>query len=99
MATICWASTSRRLRGVCVGSTSPRSMPRDGRRLDHVLAVGGKDAPLAGLAHQVAGAAHALQALGHRLGRLELHDQVDRADVDAQFQRRGADQGRQLARP
>ena len=86
---------ARRVRRLDLAAQHPAG---DGRRLDHVLAVGGEDAPHAGLSHQVAGAAHALQALGHRLGRLELHDQVHRADVDAQFQGRGADQGRQLAR-
>jgi hypothetical protein len=46
----------------------------------------------------MAGAPDALQTLRHRLGRLQLHDQVDRADVDAQFQRRSADQRRQRPR-
>ena len=66
--------------------------------LHHILPVGGEDAPAGGLAHQVAGAPDPLQALGHRLGRLELHHQIHRADVDAQLQRRGAHQRRQVAR-
>ena len=68
------------------------------RRLHDVLAMRGEDAPAAGLADEMAGAAHALQALRHRLGRLQLHDEIDRADVDAQFQRRRADERRQRAR-
>ncbi len=71
---------------------------RDGGGLDHVLAVRGVETPLAGLAHQVARAPHALQALGHRFGGLDLDDQVDRADVNAQLERGGAHQGRQLPR-
>ena len=67
-------------------------------RLHDVLAVRGEDAPAAGLPDEMAGAAHALQALRHRLGRLQLHDEVDRADVDAEFQRRGADECGQRAR-
>ena len=59
--------------------------------------MGGEKAPVAGLAHQVAGAADPLQAAGYALGRLELDHQVDVADVDAQLQRRGAHQRRQAA--
>jgi hypothetical protein len=45
----------------------------------------------------VAGAADALQAAGHGLRRLDLEDQVDRAHVDAELQRRRRHQARQLA--
>ena len=45
----------------------------------------------------VARAADALQQRGDRARRTELADQVDVADVDAQFQRRGRDQHLQFA--
>ena len=38
-------------------------------------------------AHLMAGATHALQPTGDRAGRLDLDDQVDRAHVDAEFER------------
>ena len=53
--------------------------------------------PTAGLSHQVPRTPHPLQAAGHAARRLQLHHQVHRADVNAQFQRAGADQRRQLA--
>jgi hypothetical protein len=45
----------------------------------------------------VAGAADALQAAAHGLRRLDLQHEVDRAHVDAQLERRGGDEARQLA--
>jgi len=57
-----------------------------GRGLNQVLLVGGIDTSLAGLADQVTRAAHALQALGDTARRLQLHHQVDRTDIDAQFE-------------
>ena len=71
--------------------------PGNSRRFEEVLAVGGEKAADAGLADQVAGAPHPLQAPCHAFGRLELYDQVHRADVDAQLQRGGTDKGRQPA--
>ena len=44
----------------------------------------------------MAGAADPLQAAGHRLRRLDLDHQVDGPHVDAQLQRGGGDQARQL---
>ena len=78
MATICWASTSSGWRGTRVCSISPSRMrpattavsSRSPRNL-------GKKRPSDGVAHLVAGAADPLQAGGDRLGRLDLHDQVD----------------------
>ena len=49
-------------------------------------------------ADPVARAADALQRDRDRARRAELHDEVDRADVDAEFERRGRDDGAQLAR-
>jgi hypothetical protein len=45
----------------------------------------------------VAGAADALQPGGDRLGRLDLEHEVDGAHVDAELERRGGDEARQLA--
>ena len=45
----------------------------------------------------MAGAADALQERGDRARRAELADQIDIADVDAQFQRCGRDQHAQFA--
>ncbi len=57
------------------------------RGLEQVAAVLGDEAAERGHVHLVAGAADALQAGGDRLGRLHLHDQVDRAHVDAELER------------
>ena len=57
------------------------------RALQEVGAELGEDPALGRVAHVVAGAADALQARGHRLGRLDLQHQVHRAHVDAQLQR------------
>jgi hypothetical protein len=46
----------------------------------------------------VAGAADALQAAGDGLGGLDLQDEVHGAHVDAELERRGGHQARQLAR-
>ena len=72
--------------------------PRHDGALQQVRAELGEDAPARDLPHAVAGAADALQASGHRLGRLHLHDEVHRAHVDAQLERRGRDQTGQRAR-
>ncbi len=69
----------------------------DHRALEQVGAELGEDAALARVAHRVPGAPDALQAPGDRLGRLDLQDEVDRAHVDPELQRRGGDQARQLA--
>ena len=61
---------------------------RDGGAGHQVGAVLGKENALADRVHVVAGAADALHAAGHRRRRFDLDDQIDRAHVDAQFQRR-----------
>ena len=71
--------------------------PRDDRALEQVGAELREDAALRGLADVVAGAADALQAGGDRLRRLDLEHEVDGAHVDAELERRGRDQARQLA--
>ncbi len=65
--------------------------------LEQVGAELGEDAPVRDLADAVAGAADALQPAGHRLGRLDLHDEVDGPHVDAELERRGRHQAGQLA--
>ena len=69
----------------------------DGRRLQQLLASGHDDPALGRAAQQVPGAAHALQGRRDVARRLELDDQVDRADVDAELERGGGDQRAQLA--
>ena len=71
--------------------------PRDDRALEQVAAELGEDAPAADLADAVAGAADALQPARDRLRRLDLQDEVDGAHVDAQLERGGRDEARQLA--
>ena len=59
----------------------------DDRGLDEVGAVLREQLARARLADLVAGPADALQAGGDRPGRLDLHDEVDRAHVDAELER------------
>ena len=58
----------------------------------------GKIRPTETALEGVAGATDPLQPAGDRLRRLDLDHQVDRAHVDAQLQRRGRDEARQLPR-
>src|SRR5256885_2297828 len=61
-------------------------------RLAELLAPGDDDPPLRHAGEEVARAAHALKGRGDVAGRLELHDQVDRADVDPELEgRRGGE--------
>ena len=78
------------------------------RTLEHALCNDGRfeqigaelreDAPLRDGAELVAGAADALQTARDRLRRLDLQDEVDRAHVDAQLERRGGDETGDLPR-
>ena len=67
------------------------------RALEQVGAELGEDAAAADVADRVAGAADPLQPACHRLGRLDLDHEVDRAHVDPELERRGRHQARQLA--
>ncbi len=69
--------------------------PRDDGALQQVGAVLREDAALARVADVVPGAADALQPARHRLGRLDLEHEVDRAHVDAELETAGRDQARQ----
>ena len=95
----CCASTSSGLRGYHGVLDEPLAhAPRHDRALEQVGAELGEDAAALRLAHAVTGAADALQAARHRRGRLDLEHEVDRAHVDAQLERGGGHQARQLPR-
>ncbi len=61
------------------------------RRLDDVFRLEGQDPSLAGHSHEMTGTPDPLQPPGDRLRGLDLDYQIDRADVDAQLERGGAD--------
>ena len=69
----------------------------DDRRLEQVGAELREDPALRDGAELVAGAADALQPARDRLRRLDLDDEVDGAHVDAELERRGGDEARDLA--
>ena len=72
---------------------------RDRRAGDEVAAELRKDDALADRARLVAGAPDALQAARDRRRRLDLHDEIDGAHVDAELERRGGDQRADARRP
>ena len=69
----------------------------DDRGLEQVGAVLGEDAPARDGSELVAGPPDPLQAARDRLRRLDLHDEVDGAHVDAELERRRGDEARDLA--
>ena len=71
--------------------------PRDDRALEQVGAELREDPALRRVADAVPGAADALQPARDGLRRLDLQDEVDGAHVDAELERRGGDEARQLA--
>ena len=85
----------------CAGRRSPRPGPPPSARWrprgQQIAPVLGKDDPARDAPDRVAGAADALHARRDRRRRLDLDDQVDRAHVDAELERRGRDDRRQLA--
>jgi hypothetical protein len=64
---------------------------------DQVGAILGKNDAFAGCAHMVPGPADALHGAGYGRRSLDLHHQVDRAHIDAEFERRGRDQRAQAS--
>ncbi len=70
-----------------------------GRALHQLVAGQGVQAPLGGARPAVVGPADPLQEGGDAAGGPDLAHQLDRADVDAQLQRGGGDQGAQVAGP
>ncbi len=69
----------------------------DHRRLHEVAAELGEEDPAGGGSDLMAGAAHPLQGAGDRRRRLDLHDEVDGAHVDAQLQAARRDDRREPA--
>ncbi len=72
--------------------------PGHGCARDEVAAELRKDDALADGVGLMPAAADALQPAGHRGRRLDLHDEIDRAHVDAELERRGGDERAQRAR-
>ena len=70
-----------------------------GGALDQLVAGQRVQAPFGRAGPAVVGPAHPLQEGGDAAGRADLAHQLDRADVDAQLERGGGDQGAQLAGP
>ena len=71
---------------------------RDGGARDQIAAELGEDDSFADRPGLMSGAADALHAAGDRRRRFDLHYQIDRAHIDAEFQRRGGDQRLDAAR-
>ena len=69
----------------------------EGGALDQFVARERKQPALRRAVDGMAGAANALQKARDRAGRAELADEVDVADIDAEFERGGGDQGLELA--
>ena len=65
--------------------------------LDQLVARERVQPPLGGAGAAVVGTAHPLQERGDAARRADLAHQLDRADVDAELQRRGGDQRPQVA--
>ena len=61
------------------------------RALDQLIARQREQPALRRAAEVVARAADALEQRRDRARRAELHDEIDRADVDAELERRGRD--------
>ena len=68
-----------------------------GDTFDQIVAAGREQPPLGQAAGKVPRAADPLQKTGNGAGTAQLTDQIDLADVDAQFQRSGGNQRLQLA--
>ena len=93
MATICWQSTSMRVARVVGGLDLARLHPLDhDGRLEQVGPVLREQLAAARRAHLVAGPADALEPAGDRPRRLDLHDEVHRAHVDAELEAGRGDQ-------
>ena len=69
----------------------------EGGLLEEVVAGGGEEAALGDGSAPVAGAADALHGDGDGAGGGDLADEVDVADVDAEFERGGGDEDLDLA--
>ena len=86
-ATVCWARMSSGLAGTLQPLDLAREHPLHGDgRVDEVCPVLREQDALGDFADLVAGAAHPLQAAGHRGRRLDLHHQVHGTHVDAELE-------------
>ena len=97
-ATICCARmSSGAVRNLQAVQLARANRAHQRRALDQLVARGREEAALRHRAHPVAGAADALQRDGDRARRADLADQIHRADIDAQFERRRRHHRAQLA--
>ena len=99
-ATICWARMSSGPSGTISASSRRPAPPRSSAA--HSTSSSrdvGYSRPVGRAGPGVVGPAHPLQERGEAARRADLAHQLDRADVDAQLQRRGGDQGPQVAGP
>ena len=69
----------------------------DGGALDEFVAGGGEEAALGDGSAPMASASDALEGRGDGAGRADLADEIDVADVDAEFERGGGDEDAALA--
>jgi hypothetical protein len=82
------------------GGETPAPHGREQRgAFDEAVARGREDDPPRDAVALVVGAPHALQERGDAARGVELADELDRPHVDAELQRRGRDEGAQLAGP
>ena len=72
-------------------------LAEEGGLLEEVVAGGGEEAAFGDGSAPVAGAADALHGDGDGAGGGDLADEVDGADVDAEFERGGGDEDLDLA--
>ena len=97
-ATICWARMSRGAWGKMTRSSAPPRTERIAAALcKQFVPRQGKDDSLGHRALPVARTPHALKQGGERSRRAQVADEVDVADVDAEFERRRGDDGRESA--
>ena len=74
-----------------------RQSPADRRHLQQLQRMGGHEQELGGAAGAVGGAASALQQAGQVFGGTDLHHRLHRLEIDSQIQRAGADHPADLA--
>ncbi len=87
------------LRGYRVASTAPSCIAlATAAARDEIAAKLREDDALAHGVDPVTAAADALEPAGDRRRRLDLDDEIDRAHVDAELERRGRDKRAQVAR-
>ena len=99
-ATICWAAMSSGQLGGLDGVEAAGAHRGEQRgALDELVARQRVEAALGRAGAGVVGAADALEEGGDAARRADLAHQLDRADVDAELERRGGDQRLQVARP